>query len=126
MMKTIGERIKNIREELQLTGEEFGNKFNVAKGTVSNWENNNRTPDAQALIKIADLGDVSLDWLLCRTDIKTAIVVNDKVNGDDIQLEVDKRAYPNGMTHEEVIKILESYKKLQESGFELIPKDDTK
>lgn len=69
-MNTIGERIKDIRNSLGLTCEEFGAKLNVKKGTVSNWENNNRIPDALMLVRIADLGNVSADYLLCRTDIK--------------------------------------------------------
>ena len=69
-MNTIGERIKEIRNSLELTGEEFGAKLNVKKGTVSNWENTNRIPDALMLVRIADLGNVSADYLLCRTDNK--------------------------------------------------------
>jgi transcriptional regulator with XRE-family HTH domain len=53
-MNTIGERIKDIRNSLELTGEEFGAKLNVKKGTVSNWENNNRIPDALMLVRIAE------------------------------------------------------------------------
>src|SRR3712207_6797934 len=61
---TLGQQIKKIRESLGLTGEEFGKKLNVTKVAVSNWENNNRKPDLDMLVKIAKLGNTSVDSLL--------------------------------------------------------------
>lgn len=63
-MSTLGQQIKKIRESLGLTGEEFGKKLNVTKVAVSNWENNNRKPDLDMLVKIAKLGNTSVDSLL--------------------------------------------------------------
>lgn len=53
-MKTIGERIKELREEKGINQLELSKILNVHKGSVSNWENNKRTPDADMLTKIAD------------------------------------------------------------------------
>lgn len=78
-MSTLGERIKNIRESLNLTGEEFGKKLNVTKVAVSNWENNNRKPDADMLIKIAELGNVTTDYLLARTNEKKSIISEEDI-----------------------------------------------
>lgn len=49
---------------MQLTGEEFGAKMNVSKPTVSLWESDKRTPNAEMLQKIANFFDVSVDYLL--------------------------------------------------------------
>jgi len=68
-----GDRLKNLRKELNLSQEELGKKFNVNKGSVSNWENDNRNPDFNTLNKIADYFNVSIDYLLGRTDIKGEI-----------------------------------------------------
>lgn len=114
-MKTTGIRIKEIREQLDLTGEKFGNILNVAKGTVSNWENNNRTPDADMLVKIADTGDVSVDWLLCRTDNRNAKIYNATLDGNEIEIEINKN-YPYELSPAEVEKLINQ---LKEVGFDV-------
>lgn len=63
-MKTLGCRLKSLRKNMQLTGEEFGVKMNVSKPTVSLWESDKRTPNAEMLQKIANFFDVSVDYLL--------------------------------------------------------------
>ena len=63
-MKTLGCRLKSLRKNMELTGEEFGAKMNVSKPTVSLWESDKRTPNAEMLQKIANFFDVSVDYLL--------------------------------------------------------------
>jgi transcriptional regulator with XRE-family HTH domain len=62
---TLGEKIKQIRKGLGLNqtdfAKELGFKFPTA---VSKFEDNTRTPDKNKLIKIAELGKISLDELL--------------------------------------------------------------
>lgn len=60
----IGNQILNIRKENQLTQEEFGKLFHVARQTVSNWENGKSYPELQILVNISNQFDVSLDTLL--------------------------------------------------------------
>lgn len=115
-MKTIGDRIRSVRESLGLTGEEFGKKLNVTKVAVSNWENGNRKPDGDMLVKIADLGEVSTDYLLCRTDSKRGIILKYDIDGNEVIFEVSKDVYPEGLTKEEVIEKLKILKKLEEMG----------
>ncbi len=67
-MKKFGNVLKELRNEKHLTGEELGKKLNVTKVAISNWENGNRTPDTDMLKKIANYFEVSLDYLLGRTD----------------------------------------------------------
>ena len=68
MKKNFGNRLKNLRNEFNLTGEELGKKFNVTKVAISNWESDRRFPDQETLLKIADFFDVSIDYLLGRSD----------------------------------------------------------
>ena len=41
-----------------------------------------------------------------------------------VELHVERDNYPDGLTHEEVLKILGKVKKLQDAGFNLIDKDE--
>ena len=61
---SIGNQISAIRNEQQLTQEQFGELFYVTRQTVSNWENEKSYPDLQILIAMSNQFDVSLDTLL--------------------------------------------------------------
>ena len=114
-MKTTGDRIKYVRESLQLIGEDFGKQLNVAKSSVSNWEKNNRTPDAEMLVKIANLGNVTVDFLLGRTDNPDTKVYKTNIDGKNYTIGVS-REYPHNLTPEEVDKLI---LKLKESRFDI-------
>ncbi|HBG4564248.1 TPA: helix-turn-helix transcriptional regulator, partial [Clostridioides difficile] len=70
MTNTFGNRLKDLRTEKRITGEEFGKILNVTKVAVSNWESDRRFPDQNTLKKIADYFDVSIDYLLGRSNIR--------------------------------------------------------
>lgn len=116
MENIVGKRIRTLRNELGLTGDEFGEKINVTKVAVSNWENGNRTPDTDTLVKIADLCDASVDWILGRTNERKGILYNYDIDGNDVVFEVSKDVYPNGLTKEEIIEKLKMLKKLEDMG----------
>lgn len=115
-MSAIGNRIRYVRETiLNKTGEDFGKLLNVTKVAISNWENNNRTPDAEMLVRIANLGDVTVDWLLCRTDNPNAKVYEGSLGKDNVEIEIHKN-YPHELSPEEVENLINQ---LQEVGFDV-------
>ena len=61
-------RIKELRKSKGLTQQAFAKKFEISKQTVSNYENNERTPDVDMLISISNHFDVSIDYLVGRTN----------------------------------------------------------
>ncbi|KJS85147.1 MAG: hypothetical protein JM58_09220 [Peptococcaceae bacterium BICA1-8] len=69
-MKKISDRIKQLRQENNLTQEEFGKMFGIVKSTVSLYESNKSNPDDELKRKIAKHFNVSLDWLLGLSDKK--------------------------------------------------------
>lgn len=73
-MATIGERIRQLRKEYNLTQEQFGKLFGIVKSTVSMYESNKSVPDDEMKKKIAEHFNVSLDWLMGRTDIPNAYI----------------------------------------------------
>ncbi|EHF3608986.1 helix-turn-helix domain-containing protein [Listeria innocua] len=65
-----GENLKKLRKANNLTQEELAKKLGVARTTYSSYEQNRRMPDIDVQNKIADLFEVSLDYLHGRTDKK--------------------------------------------------------
>jgi len=62
------ERIKEIRKEKGLKQSELAKLLDTTQKTISDYENGISNPDLERLIKIADIFNVSTDYLLGRKD----------------------------------------------------------
>ena len=60
----INENIKHLRKTRGMSQEEMAVKLNVVRQTVSKWEKGLSIPDADVLIEMANLLDVSVSQLL--------------------------------------------------------------
>lgn len=65
-----GKRLKLLRTNLKLTQKQLGEYLNLSQRAISSYENGLRFPDEQILNLIANYFNVSVDYLLGRTDIK--------------------------------------------------------
>lgn len=63
-MNAVGERIRELRKARKMTQNEFAERINVTKSTVSAYENGTRLPSYDVLIRVARLFKVSTDHLL--------------------------------------------------------------
>lgn len=57
-------RLQNLRKKNGMTQEILAEKLNITRQTVSKWERGESTPDFECLIKISELFQVSIDYLL--------------------------------------------------------------
>lgn len=62
------DKIFSLMGERGISAKEISEKTGISSGNISDWKNGRSTPKADALIKIADLLDCSVDYLLGRTD----------------------------------------------------------
>ena len=60
----INNNIKDCREDLEMTQEELGFIFGVSRKTVSGWENSNNPIPFNKLIKMCNLYDYSMDYVV--------------------------------------------------------------
>lgn len=60
----IGEKIRNAREENNLTQAQAAESLMVSRQTISSWENGKSLPDILSVIRMSDLYKMSLDELL--------------------------------------------------------------
>lgn len=56
----IGQFLKELRKEKGLTQEQFAEKFNLSRRTVSRWETGNTMPDLDMLLALADFYAVDI------------------------------------------------------------------
>lgn len=99
VMDTFAKRLKALREERNLSQSELSQVLGISRGSLSFYENNERTADIEILNKVSEYFDVTLDYLLGKSDNRTPENVNiGKVTGlsDEAiaQLQITKENMP--------------------------------
>jgi transcriptional regulator with XRE-family HTH domain len=69
--EVFAKRIKELRKQQNLTQKELADELGVSMGSIGFYENQERTPDIDFLNSASDYFDVSADYLLGRTDVKS-------------------------------------------------------
>jgi len=72
------ERLRKLRKEHKMTQTELGEKLGLSTSAIGMYEQGRRDPDSMTLKKIADLFNVTVDYLLGRSDIRNPYVENNK------------------------------------------------
>jgi len=60
----LAEKIIQLRKQLGWSQEELAEKMGISRQSVSKWESTNSIPDLNKIIKLAEIFDVSTDFLL--------------------------------------------------------------
>ncbi|OES45843.1 helix-turn-helix domain-containing protein [Domibacillus iocasae] len=68
MSEILGKNLKLLREKLGYAQKDIAAKIGVKPNTLSGYESGSRTPDPDTMVKLAEIYEVSLDYLLGRTD----------------------------------------------------------
>lgn len=61
-------RLKLLRKNKGYTQLAVQMKTGIEQALISKYENEERIPPTETLIRLADFYDVSIDYILCRTD----------------------------------------------------------
>ena len=69
-------RIKLLREEFNYTQQDLANKLESSKSVIGLYENETRKPSLEILIKLSEIFNCSIDYLLCKTDIRNSKEIN--------------------------------------------------
>lgn len=60
---SIGDRITELRKDAGVSQAELASALDVSRQAVSKWENDQTSPDALNLIKLADILDTDIEYL---------------------------------------------------------------
>ena len=67
-MANFGKRLKELRTALGLTQKQMAETFSITIRSYSRYETDDSTPHYAMLLSLADYFDVSLDYLVGRSD----------------------------------------------------------
>lgn len=101
-----GKRLASRRQEQGLTQHELAERIGISRGALSLYELGKRNPDFETLEKIAQILNVSTDYLLGRTDDPRPI---DQIN------EENKQRITEALKNDpEAAELLEFWEELKE------------
>lgn len=92
-MRSLGKTIKQLREKKHISQKDFAEQLNISNVVLSRYENDIRKPDYDTLEKIADYFEVSIDYLLGRSD--TLTTQDDLYKGDFANLSQEQKEVLN-------------------------------
>ena len=75
------QRLRELRKEKKLKQKELAEILGVSPSAIIRYENNNRHPDREVLIRFSDYFQVSVEYLLGRTNSRLSL---DEFNGNEL------------------------------------------
>jgi transcriptional regulator with XRE-family HTH domain len=85
----LADKIIKLRKQLGWSQEELAEKMNVSRQSVSKWESANSIPDLNKVIILAEIFDVSTDFLL-KDDIEVSGSTNESKEPGIIQINLEQ------------------------------------
>ena len=74
-------RIKQLREENNWTQLDLSKKMDCAMSSIAMYENESRKPSMEVLLKLSEIFDCSIDYILGKSDIRNPINIDEnKIN----------------------------------------------
>lgn len=86
------ERLKELRKQAHLTQVELASKLGIVQSSYADWERGKKKPTQENLVKIAQILNVSVDYLVGNSDEKSDELDN---------IELLFRMNSKGLTDEE-------------------------
>ena len=81
MVEIFSKRLKLLRKKERMSQIELAEELDMSRSTVGYYETNKRNPDLKKIKNIADYFEVSVDYLLGRS--------NEKITVDQYKNEID-------------------------------------
>lgn len=85
-MNELNIKLKTLRKEHGYTQEQLADILNLTRSSIANYENGINEPSISILVAIADLYNVSLDWLTGRTKTRynSNLYIKDNIENIDV------------------------------------------
>lgn len=104
------ENLKTLRKSKGLTQVQFAEIFNISSGTIAMWETNKRVPDTSMLIKIAEFFNVTVDYLLGKSEVPMS---NSNNQLEDVYLSLAKTAQDERIDPDDIRLAIETIRAMK-------------
>ena len=80
------ERLKSLRKERGITQSQLAEILNYGYTAISNYESGRNEPSIKDIKKISEFFDVSVDYLLCVSEIRKPYILTEENQPDELFL----------------------------------------
>lgn len=101
-------RIKQLREEYKLTQQELADKLNCSKSIIGLYESEIRKPSLEVLVKLSEIFNCSIDYILCKTDVKTSDTPIDPLGLAKVGFNMEDYTPPTDKQREQLAEIIKT------------------
>ena len=101
-MNSISEKIKKLRHEKKWSQETTAKKLNVTRGKLGHWETGRTEPKLEEVVKIAELFNCDVDYLLCND-------ISDDIQNGNKDLELTTNNESKELSKDEYLNYLINY-----------------
>lgn len=91
--KSVGARIRAIREDIGMTMVEFGEWLETTQSAVSNWERGENLPNKYRIKRIATIGKISVHDLLHGVKRYMYVITYSNYSGPIVRTDTYARVY---------------------------------
>jgi DNA-binding XRE family transcriptional regulator len=102
-------RIRELRQEFSMSTLDLAEKLGLSERTINNYENGKRDPSTNTLLKICEIFNCSLDYLMYKSNIKNIEEYN----------ELLLQAIEKGLTKKDLNTIIEVWIKASKKNQDL-------
>jgi len=101
-------RIKMLREEFKYTQQDLADKLESSKSVIGLYENEIRKPSLEVLVKLSEIFNCSIDYILGKSDIRNPEKTEDDPLGlAKVGFSMDKYTPPTDAQREQIKGLLE-------------------
>ncbi|MBQ6700819.1 MAG: helix-turn-helix transcriptional regulator [Oscillospiraceae bacterium] len=107
-------RLKQLREERNITQQELADQLSCSQQSIHNYENHGTQPDIDMLCRMADFFNTSVDYLIGNTNVRDPynLAKYEDSSEKEIRLVNSFRSLPEE-TKEHFLALMESYSEKQ-------------
>ncbi|QKH05193.1 helix-turn-helix transcriptional regulator (plasmid) [Bacillus cereus] len=91
-MSHLSKRLAELRKKQGFTQSDISHRLNIARTTYANWEYGKADPDADSIMRIAELHNISIDELFGRNNPLESKLESIKVALADLPAEKQQEA----------------------------------
>ena len=99
-------RIKLLWEEFNYTQQDLANKLESSKSVIGLYENETRKPSMEVLIKLSEIFNCSIDYILGKSDIRNPEIQEDPLGLAKIGFSMKDYNPPTDKQREQLAELI--------------------